>query len=91
MPRLLVARAPNRWRRIPLAVLAVTAQLLLAVIVVAIRTARVVVTLAATAATYAEQALAARTGRPALQTGIAAIAAAFVAEFLTAYHQPTTR
>lgn len=66
--------------------------LLLGVIVLALRTARVIVAVIAETAIHAEQALAAHTGRPALsQTGIAAIGAAFVAEFRAAYHQPTTR
>jgi len=92
MPRLLVARAPTWWRRAALIALAITAHLLLGVIVLALRTTRVIVAVVAEAATNAERQLAARTGRPALsQTGIAAIATAFVQEFLTAYHQPTTR
>jgi hypothetical protein len=90
MPRLLVARAPTPWRRLSLTVLAITAHLLIGVIVVVVRTARVVVDVIAATAMQAEQALAARTGRPALsQTGIGAIAAAFATEFRAAYHQPT--
>jgi type IV secretory pathway TrbF-like protein len=90
MGRLLVVRAPTRWRRVSLTVLAITAHLLLGVIVAILRTARVIVTVVAETAMNAEQALAARTGRPALsQTGIGALTAAFVTEFRTAYHQPT--
>jgi len=90
MPRILVARAPTPWRRIPLAALAITAHLLLGLIVGALRAARVIVNVVTETAAYVEQALAAHTGRPALsQTGIAALTAAFVQEFRTAYHQPT--
>jgi len=92
MPRLLVARAPTPWRRIPLAALAITAHLLLGLIVGALRTARVIVNVVTETAVHVEQALAAHTGRPALsQTGIRALAVAFATEFRAAYHQPTTR
>jgi hypothetical protein len=90
MPRVLVARAPTPWRRLVLAVLAVVAQLLLGVLVLVLRTLRVIVTVATAAAVHAEQQLAARTGHPALsQTGIGVLAAAFAEEFRDAYNQPT--
>lgn len=89
MTRLLVARAPT-WRRIPLTVLAVTAQLLVAVVVIAFRIVRVAVNVTAALAMHAEQQLAERTGRAALsQTGVGALTAAFVQEFRTARHQPS--
>lgn len=92
MRRLLVARAPTRWGRIPLTTLAVVAHLLLGLLVIGLRISRVIVTLATAAASRAEQTLAAHTGRPALsQTGIGVLTAAFIHEFRTAYHQPTTR
>lgn len=92
MPRLLVARAPTPWRRVLLTVLAVAAHLALGLLVMGLRVARVIVSVATEAVAHAEQALAARTGRTALsQTGITALTAAFVQEFRTAYHQPTTR
>jgi cytochrome b561 len=75
---------------VALAALAVVAHLLLGVLVLALRTVRVIVTAATDTAVHAEQQLAARTGRPALsQTGIGVLAAAFVQEFLTTYRQPT--
>jgi hypothetical protein len=90
MARLLVARAPTRWQRVALAAGAITAQLLLGAIVTALRATRAIFNAVTETAMNAEQALAARTGRPALsQTGIGAIAAAFATEFRTAYHQPT--
>jgi hypothetical protein len=90
MPRLLVARAPTPWRRVSLTVMAITAQLALGLLVMALRIVHAIDTLITDTAVHAEQAVAARTGRPALsQTGIGAIASAFVTEFRTAYHQPT--
>lgn len=89
MPEVLIARPTRDWRRVPLLALLLVAQVAAGLLVLALRTLRVVVTLAATAAGAIEHHLAARTGRPALsQTGIAALAAAFVDEFRIAYHQP---
>jgi hypothetical protein len=88
MPPLLIARPPGRWRT-PLAVLALVAYLALGLVVIVLRTVRVVVNLATAAAMDAEQQLAARTGRTALShSGIRALAAAFAHEFLTAYRAP---
>ncbi|WUH94523.1 hypothetical protein OG900_33205 [Streptomyces sp. NBC_00433] len=90
MPTVLVARPIRGWRRIPLVALLLAAQVTVGLIVLALRTVRVAVTLAVTTAGAVEHQLAARTGRPALsQTSIAAIASAFVTEFRAAYHQPT--
>lgn len=88
--RVLIARPDRSWTRVPLTVLLVVAQVVVGVVVLALRTVRVAVTLAATTTGAIEHQLATRTGRPALShTGIAAICAAFVTEFRTAYHQPT--
>lgn len=90
MPPVLVARAPAPWRRVAVAVLAVTAHLALGVLVLVLRTVRVIVTVVTDTAVRTEQQLAARTGRPALsQTGIGVLAAAFAQDFLTTYHKPT--
>lgn len=90
MPRVLIARPARTWTRVPVTVALVAAQVLAGLLVVVLSTARVVLTLAVAAARYLEHQLATATGRPALShTGIAAICAAFVHEFRTAYHQPT--
>lgn len=89
MPVILVARPVRAWKRIPLVALLLVGQVTLGLIVLVLRTLRVAVTLAATATGRLEHQLAARTGRPALsQTGIAALAAAFVDEFRIAYRAP---
>jgi hypothetical protein len=89
MPDMLIARPMLRWRRVPLTVLLLAAQVAVGVLALVLRTVRVVVTLAATAATDVEQQLAARTGHtPLSQTSIAALAAAFVHEFHAAYRAP---
>ena len=86
MPPLLIARPSVRWRRVPLVVLGVVAQLAVGLIALAFRIVRVAVNVTASLAVHAEQQLAARTGRRALSdTGIAALAAAFITEFHTAY------
>lgn len=93
MNRVLVARPASPWQRVgnaTVTVLAVAAHLALGLIVLVLRTVRVVVTVVTAVAMTSEQQLSARTGRtPLSHTGIAAICAAFVAEFRTAYHQPT--
>lgn len=90
MPQVLVARPVPLWRQVPVAVLLITAQVVVGLVVLALRTARAFLTLAVTAGDSVEHRIAARTGRPALsRTGIAAICAAFVDEFRAAYHQPT--
>lgn len=90
MPHVLIARPARSWTRVPATVALVAAQVLAGLLVVVLSTARVFLTLAVTAARYIEHQLAALTALPALShTGIAAIAAAFVTEFRTAYHQPT--
>lgn len=90
MPTTLIARPAGQWTRLPLTVLLLVAQVVVGLIVLALRTTRVIITLAVTTTGRLEQQLAARTGRPVLsQTGIAAICAAFVTEFHAAYHQPT--
>lgn len=89
MPRVLTVRPAVRWRRVPLAVVEVAAQLVVGVLVLVLRIVRVIVTVAADTAVRAEAQLEARTGRPALShTGIAALAAGFVNEFRTAYRAP---
>lgn len=90
MPAQLIARPPTPWRRLAVTVLAMVAHLVLGVLVLVLRTLRVIVTVATDTAVRAEQQLAARTGRPALsQTGIGVLAAALAQEFLTTYRQPT--
>lgn len=88
--RVLIARPVRRWRRVPATVGLLTAQVLVGLLVLVLRTVRVATTLAITTAGAIEHQLATRTGRPVLSdTGIAALAAAFVHEFQTAYHAPT--
>lgn len=90
MPRVLIARPASRWRQVPVTVLLVAAQVVVGLLVLVLRTARAALTLTIATAGAVEHQLAATTGRPALShTGIAAICAAFVTEFRTAYHQPT--
>lgn len=90
MPRVLIARPASRWRQVPVAVLLLAAQVVVGLLVLALRTLRAVTTLTIAGAGAIEHRLATATGRPALShTGIAALAAAFVTEFRTAYHQPT--
>lgn len=85
MARVLTARRS----RLPIAVLAVAAHLVVGLLVIALRIVRVAVSVATDAAMRAEQQLATRTGRPALSnTGIAVLARAFATEFLTAYRAP---
>lgn len=89
MPPLLIARPSARWRRVPLAVLGVVAQLAVGLIALTFRIVRVIVNLAAALAVHAEQQLAARTGRSALSDiGIYALAAEFGREFHNAYRAP---
>jgi hypothetical protein len=90
-----VTAKPSRWqaavraaRRGTVAATVLAAHLLLALAVVVLRIARVIVTIAATLAAWAELYLAQRTGKPPLgQTAGAGIAAAFAAEFTTARAQ----
>lgn len=93
MGRVLVARPVSPWQRVGKAavtVLAISAQVALGLLVLALRTVRVAVTVVTAAALVAEQQLAESTGRRALSdTGIAALASAFIYELRTAYHQPT--
>jgi hypothetical protein len=88
--RVLIARPARRWKQAPATVGLIAAQVVVGLLVLVLRTARVAVTLAVTTVGAIEHQLAERTGRPALShTGIAAICAAFVTEFRAAYHQPT--
>lgn len=85
-----MARPARWWRQVPVIVLLLAAQVVVGVIVLVLRTARAALTLAIATTGAVEHRLATATGRPALShTGIAALAAAFVHEFRTAYHQPT--
>lgn len=92
MNRVLVARPISPWQRVgkgAVTVLAIGAQFALGLLVLALRTLRVAVNVLTAAAMASEQQLADRIGRPALSdTGIAALAAAFVTEFRTAYRAP---
>lgn len=86
----LVVRAPTPWRHVLLTALAMAAHLVLGLLVMTLRTVRVIVAVAAGIAVHAEQQLAARTGRPALsQIGIGVLASAFAHEFLNVVRQPT--
>lgn len=90
MPTVLIARPARVWRQVPLTVLLLVAQVTVGLLVLGLRTGRALLTLAVTTTSAIEQQLSVHTGRPALSdTGIAAIAAAFVTEFRTAYNQPT--
>lgn len=89
MPTTLISRPARQCKRIPVLAVLLAAQFLLGLLVLVLWTLRVVATLAVTTTRVAEDQLAARTGRPALSdTGIAAICAAFVDGFLTAYRAP---
>jgi hypothetical protein len=86
----LIARPLVQWRSIALAVLAIGAHLVIGLIVLALRTARVIVSLATDLAIHAEQQLVRRTDRPAVShVGIGAMTAALVREFRLGYREPT--
>jgi hypothetical protein len=90
--RVLIARPSARWRQAPATALLWVAQMLLGLLVLALRTTRAGLTLAIASASRVEQLIAALTGRAALSdTGIAALAAAFVHEFHAAYRGTPTR
>lgn len=90
--RILIARRAPLWRQVPLAVLLLAAQVVVGLLVLVLRTGRAVMTLAVATSGHLEYRLAARTGQPVLSdTGIAAICAAFFAEFHNGYHQTTGR
>jgi hypothetical protein len=92
MNRVLLTRPASRWRQVSVTVLLWVAQMILGLVVLALRTARAALTLTIACAGRAEQLIAARTGRPALSdTGIAALAAAFAHEFHAAYRGTPTR
>lgn len=89
--RRLVGRRTRRWQRVPVMVLLLVVQVVVGLLVLVLRTARVAVSLAVAATGRLEVQLAARTRvRPLSQTGIAAIAAAFVHEFHAAYRGAPT-
>lgn len=85
-----LTRPVRAWRQVPVTVLLWAVQVAVGLLVLVLRTARAALTLAIATTGAAEHRLTTATGRPALShTGIAAICAAFVHEFRTAYHQPT--
>lgn len=88
----LITAKPTRWqravrriRRVAVAGTVLAAHIGLGAVVLVLRIARVIVTIAATLAAWLEMYLAERTGRPPLgQTAGAGIAAAFTTEFTEA-------
>jgi len=91
-PRILIARTSGAWRRPAIAVVGLGGQLVLGLLVAAVRVVRVVVDLVAAFLIRSETRLAAAIGRPAIsQTAIGHIARAFITEFCTAYTTTTTR